>query len=409
MDYTAENIEKLDEVSAHLFHRVSHTTICKWLNENFEEKDQHDALQLLGYFNFFTSDRIYASLKKSLEKLLLDTPTGRICIIGVRNIKKESEGIWGGQSGHMISYYAQKVAPLVSKKRIKTIRETELEKIFQTHPQRQYTIALIDDIFGSGDTVIDFFKMVRKKISPNWKVVALSVTYMPEAQRRLRSKGIDVYGEPIISIFHAIRNAGLIDSKNEPKYKKLSVKYGRTLFRPKEGLIKTLGYKSSQAFVGFEYGVPNNTLPIIWASEKESGTGKNWYPIFARNIEDRLDIRRRDNIDKKKWFFMASKNGLHLKDRNNEDIGWGDALLIYMILSMINENKDEILITNALAISKHTYEECIANARRSQLLDKTNMLTEKAKMALSEINALNRKQGGIDCTTLNTTLYMPND
>lgn len=403
MEYTPEKITKIENVVAHLYHRVSFGNIVKWL-ENFAEEDRDIALHLLGYMNLFTSDRIYLSLRNSLDKILRETKKGKIKIISVRKINKNSEGTAGGQSGDLIAYYARKVAESVCKQRIKVIREEDLKGLKQT---KKYKIVLIDDIFGTGDTFINYYNHIKTLIAPNWEIAALAVAYMPQAEKKINRRRIKVYGEPIISIFQAIREAGMKDSTNESIYKKLSIKYGKKLYKAKDGNIKTLGYKNSQALIVFEYGVPNNTLPIIWSSKKENKKGIDWFPVFARNINDRLDKKRRYKNESKRWFFMAFKNGLHLTDVRNNPIGWGAALEIYLILSMLEKQKDEVLILNFLGISRGEYEEYLSIARENQLLDQTNGLTPRAHMALSEINAINGQQQDIDIVVLNQTMYLP--
>lgn len=406
----SKNIANIENVAAHLYNRVSYEDIVVWLN-NFEEEEQANALRLLGYMNFFTSDRIYASLKNSLEQIVTDIPHGKIKIVAVRAMKKDAEGIHGGHSGHMISYYARKVAEVVNKKRISVINEKCLEELRSSHRDAQYTIVFIDDIFGSGDTLLDFYNYISRprRLPKAWRVVALSVVYMPQAVGKLKRVRIKLYGEPVISIFKAIRDAGMADSYNEPIYKNLAIKYGRKLYQAKAGEIKTLGYKNAQALVAFEYGVPNNTIPIIWASANESGTGYDWHPVFPRNIKDRIGKYHRDMIDRRRWFFMAYKAGLHITDANNVNIGWGNALRIYMILSMIEKQKDEILIMNFLAIGKEEYEECIANARKNRLLDNTCHITEKAKMILAEIDEYTNKEKEIVVSEINDKIYLPDD
>lgn len=403
MEYTPEKITKIENVIAHLYNRISFDNVVTWLN-NFAEEDRDLALRLLGYMNFFTSDRIYQSIYNALDKLHKETQEGKIKIISIRKIKKGSEGITGGQSGHLIAYYARKASEAVCKTKIKVIREEDLKRL---HKTKKYKIVLIDDIFGTGETFLDFYDYIKESIAPNWEIAALAVAYMPLAEKKMRRRNIKVYGEPIISIFQAIREAGMKDSTNESIYKKLSIKYGKKLYKAKDGNIKTLGYKNSQALIVFEYGVPNNTLPIIWSSKKENKKGIDWFPVFARNINDRLDKKRRYKNESKRWFFMAFKNGLHLTDVRNNPIGWGAALEIYLILSMLEKQKDEVLILNFLGISRGEYEEYLSIARENQLLDQTNGLTPRAHMALSEINAINGQQQDIDIVVLNQTMYLP--
>lgn len=407
MEFTSENIEKIDEVASHLYFRAAHTTIGKWL-DNFEEQDRENALQLLGFFNFFTTDRIYASLKHSLEEIIQDTPwCGKIKIIGIRNKKKESEGIFGRQSGQMISYYAGKVAKMVDEDKIKVISEEELTRLYQKHPRKAYKIVLIDDIFGTGDTFIDYYNDIRRIISSHWTVAALSIAYTPEAATRLKNDlNIDVYGERIIPIFDAIRDADYIGRTKFLEYKQLARKYGAKLYKPGEGNITPLGYKDSQTLVGFEYGVPNNTLPIIWSSKKENADGIDWFPIFARNISDRLDRRRRCHEDIKRWYLAARKGGLRFKKSGGEVKTLNTEIVrMCLILIMIDKHKDKTIITNYLCINEGDYEDSIKQAKENAFLDDTCTLTEKAKTALNEINKRSNNEEEIDVLTI----YLPDD
>lgn len=411
MDYTtSENIVKLDEVSAHLFHRVSHAAITKWL-ENFDEEDRENALQLLGFMNFFTTDRIYTSLKHSLDKIVQASPKKcKIRILAVRKMSNDMEGITGGQSGQMISYYAKKVAESFEKDKIKIIEENDLQQLYKKHREcLKYKIVLIDDIFGSGDTLISYYQHIKEYISPYWTKVALSVAYISNVEDRIIKANIDIYGERIIPVFDAIEQADYKGREIARKYYELARKYGERLYVAEEGNITPMGYKDSKALVGFEYGIPNNTLPIIWASERESGTGQPWYPIFERNIQDRLDRKRRCKNDIVRWFCAARKRGLVLQNTGKNISSMNeDVLRLYLILSMVEKLKDAIIITNYLCINADVYENSIEMAQENGYLDSTQNLTEKARMALSAIEGMRKSTNGIDVLKICDNIYLPN-
>ena len=66
-----DNIVSIENVVAHLYNRVTYEDIVAWL-DNFSNEDRDTALQLLGYVNLFTSDRIYDTLKYYIGQIVND-------------------------------------------------------------------------------------------------------------------------------------------------------------------------------------------------------------------------------------------------------------------------------------------------------------------------------------------------
>lgn len=413
MERSLPDIDNIEHVVAHLCNRVTYNDIVAWLG-NFSNEDKETALQLLGYLNLFTSDRIYETLKFYIDKIVQDFQ-GDIYIIAVTKKEKVHPhahrteyvlgGVYGGQSGQLISYYARKVVEQFFD-RVKVIEERDIRKLNEEYENQECTIVLIDDIYGTGDTFVRYyFTKIKSRLRPKWKVAGLAIAYMQIAEDVMGKLGIKVYGEKIMPIFDAIAQAEWGKKSIAKQYFALSVRYGEQLYKPGEGNITPLGYKNSRALVGFEYGVPNNTLPIIWSSKNANPKGRPWQPLFARNIADRLDMHSKRKDDAKRCYLMAWKQGIKLKDLKFNDLPLHSAIRLFSVLSILEHHKDSVLITNALCISASDYQQIIDVAHQNDLIDSTNNLKEKALVILSQIKE--RSMGEIKINAVNDQTYLP--
>ena len=74
--------------------------------------------------------------------------------------------------------------------------------------------------------------------------------------------------------YEVFSNESLVftDAEKRDCAKQICESYGNDL----EGIDYALGYKGSEALIGFHHNIPNNTLSVIWSS------AKGWRPIFPR-------------------------------------------------------------------------------------------------------------------------------
>ena len=73
------------------------------------------------------------------------------------------------------------------------------------------------------------------------------------------------------------------NKEERERLKLMCLKYGEKLYPNAKYGEHPLGYDDSQALIIFDHNVPNNTLPIIWASPRNEKTkGVVWYPLWER-------------------------------------------------------------------------------------------------------------------------------
>ncbi|MCK5283763.1 MAG: hypothetical protein KAK00_10260 [Nanoarchaeota archaeon] len=142
-------------------------------------------------------------------------------------------------------------------------------------------IVFFDDIIGSGNQAVTFSKKHLHDIQIDKYYIALLA--FEKGYKRLDEekcfKQVIVH-EIISEELRAFSNNSLIfpDEDIRERIKKLCEKYGKILY-PKN----PLGYDNSQALIVFHHNTPNNTLPIIWASDRnEKKPGYVWYPVWER-------------------------------------------------------------------------------------------------------------------------------
>lgn len=142
------------------------------------------------------------------------------------------------------------------------------------------SIIFVDDFIGTGSTTIRFWKssIIQDIINKNKNIV---FHYLVPVGLK---KGIDnvknntdfkvvcpqIFGDE----YEVFSNESLVftDAEKRDCAKQICESYGNDL----EGIDYALGYKGSEALIGFHHNIPNNTLSVIWSS------AKGWRPIFPR-------------------------------------------------------------------------------------------------------------------------------
>lgn len=377
--YDEAFVTKIEQTIARFESRVSFQDVLHWLS-NFCEMDRDVALSLLNYVNFYTSDRILSSLSSSLKEIKQIYPKN-VRFLAVRKIKKnQMNAHMGGQSGDLISYYVKKVIEALNLKTYySVIEEMELPRYAN---KTTYHFILVDDFSGSGDTILDYYDYIKDKLPKICTISVLTIGYMNQAYLRLCEKFDYCFGEKIIPVFDDISGLAWLNKFKTDEYRLLAFKYGNQLYDSKTGNITAFGYKDSQALLAFEYGTPNNTLPIIWANPAE-GSLIEWTPIFPRNAATRIENYLRNKRGLYRWIAYASEANLFNQSKPTYKF---NNIRNFLVLLLISKHKSEFVICNTLSIGLEEFAEITEECRQYRLLDSVNNLTFQGEMFIRRYN-----------------------
>jgi hypothetical protein len=144
-------------------------------------------------------------------------------------------------------------------------------------------IVFIDDFLGTGKTACDFWDkkvLAIKELCPQTKFYFIALIALQRAIERVKSHtGLDVICPQILDNSYRVfdPNSRIFPESGERNIARTICSfYGNRIF-PGEN---TLGYKDSQALIGFHHNIPDNTLPVIWGEEQSSS--EKWCPLFKR-------------------------------------------------------------------------------------------------------------------------------
>ena len=164
-----------------------------------------------------------------------------------------------------------------------------------------------------------------------------------------------VVGEELSDEEMAFADNSQVFSKEEQSIiRPICEKYGKILYEK-----HPLGYDNTQALIVFPHNTPNNTLPIIWASERNEAkySKKIWYPLFERRKfsvkTSNTTIKRikgnffynRDSIVKKMLDFLKSDFFKIKKSRRLNIIGKSGTGKTYLVKNIIaNLESDDVVL-----------------------------------------------------------------
>ena len=176
-----------------------------------------------------------------------------------------------------------------------SLKETDLSDVT--------ALVFFDDIIGSGNQAITFAKQNLQNITIN-KYYFAFLAFEKGYNNVKKSKYFEniIVHEILSDEFKAFSPNSQVfpDKYTRERIKKLCIKYGEELYS------HPLGYDNSQALIVFPHNTPNNTLPIIWASDKnEKKSGIIWYPVWERK---KIKRKIKDNNLPKIWNVPHNRN-----------------------------------------------------------------------------------------------------
>lgn len=365
------NSEFLSTLRYRFDEQITESDILNWLY-NFEESDWESALTLLDQVSYYSENRCINVLEAGLIEILETNTKLPIAIIPIAGV---------GKSGGVMAYYIKKLlgqSTIIKNKGIQCQLHTDSDTLNGAH-----TIVLLDDFLGSGKSALNFYKNIKNRIPEGSSVNCLSVAYMEKAENCLKKEKIKLYGDCHIPAFR--RKKSVFGYLPKMKIiKDFAIKYGSLLYDKKpykkdmDLYTGPLGYANCQALICFDHTTPNNTLPILWASNKRKDNGNNWRPLFPRMIYDR--IKRDDDYKKRKyyWISIARKlsNGNISHIFNTYD---KDSILLLGLLHCIYHKRSDSYIRILLEITNSEFVTLKENAIKKGMLTETGSISDEGR------------------------------
>lgn len=239
--------------------------IIHWL-DNFKRIEYEPALLMLEAIRFFSNNDIDYLLDKmcgELRKLFKDD-FSKVIFSGL--------GIYSSNSGGQFLYKLRQKLRL---------NEAHFPIDYNNSVQYNNSIVFVDDLVGSGNQALLFYNSNLRELKVNKYYFSL-LAYEKGLKYLTDNKCYNkVYSTKILSesdmAFSDVSEV-FPDANIRQRISEISERYGKKLYP-----IGPLGYENSQALIVFAHNTPNNTLPIIWASENnEKEIGVPWNPIWER-------------------------------------------------------------------------------------------------------------------------------
>jgi hypothetical protein len=369
------NYENIINAICDKFHNsISPFKIISWL-ENFEKADWQKALIVLNSFEYFTTIEIIREFDIYLQRIIDENSNeGTFYAMPVGK---------AGKSGLAMIYYLKKTNAFVTNK-IKILEKDDFNQVNEGD-----NLILLDDFSGSGESILGFYEDVKESLQVKIKVFALTVIYLESAKILLVNKGIIIYGN---MRYPAFRSRGSVFGYY-PRMKAIRefcFKYGDLLYSENEYKNKKsrqhpLGYANSQALVGFEHAVPNNTISIIWADRNRRDNSKNWKPIFPRRTQ--TYIKEASEFKKTSAYWISLLYKLKLENAFNLDVEKYSKynLNVLSILLLKRKRKNPIYICQFLGLNIDEYENILQEGLEKNVFDSDGALTQNALNILEQV------------------------
>ena len=192
-------------------------------------------------------------------------------------------------------------------------------------------------------------------------------------------------------------------------------KYGNKLYpeqayQDRKTKMHPLGFMNSQALVGFEHSIPNNTLPILWADIQMEGTNRRWRPIFPRR--GYLLVEKSKQFKESQYYWSSllfrlnlNKDLFALNERYNKD-----TIRLLSIIFLKKRHKSPITICQKLGFGMEEYDTMIEKGKAKGLFDADDRLTPRAHTLFDEVQKKSRFQQETDNKSLSIIedmIYVP--
>jgi hypothetical protein len=228
-----------------------------WIEQFRLIDDKLMAKMVLDSLNLISGNEF----EQSLEKLIIDFRKVNIGVVALFPVKKKGEGAndSSGRIAHILKNIVRSNADGI-------FLEPDL-KLMKVKKAKH--IILVDDLIGSGNRLVQFWKSTERKTIKSWlsygkcSLWALSYARYDKGETFIKDSISYLKKENFLSKIYS-KESWSIEICN------MLERYGR-LTKANDA---SLGYSSVLCRDIFQHSCPNNAPSVLWSS------GKNWMPIF---------------------------------------------------------------------------------------------------------------------------------
>ncbi|XOI98293.1 hypothetical protein ACMX2M_20730 [Paenibacillus polymyxa] len=265
--------------------------VHKWIDQ-FENKHQEMFLTLFSQLKYFDTINIKKWFKEAYnEYLCIESSHDESIFMPITS----TGGIMNG-AVHILSEF-DSAGLNISRKKV-AAQPVEFNNSFKMDNAKN--IVLLDDIIGSGDTLLDFILSCldnehTKKIFHNKKVYIFCLVVTERAkvnvENVLEYMGYECCFISKFTIDKALKQGVIFADKSElAEVKKVVKKYEQKAASEDKFIM---GYKDSQALISFHFNTPNNTFSTFW----ESCEVKPWFSVFPRRKDEiEFELKKEEQV-----------------------------------------------------------------------------------------------------------------
>lgn len=256
--------------------------VGKFISQLGAERETGEILlKLLESYNYYSREKVNEILKSIYLKIEeLELPKQRTIYSRI-------------EKGHKINSSSNLLEEFKIINNISNNYSHDITKMGVNELTEIDCIVFLDDIIGSGNTVVKFLKANKEKIQDK-TIFLFCIEIMKCGKKNIEDYLKTINCEHIIfshvETEKAFSNNGIFKDASLTNRKKL---YDFEKNKIKVGKNYVLGYDESEALVTFYRNTPNNTIGSYWYKNE------NWTPLFPREL-DKPDFmnktHKKDNV-----------------------------------------------------------------------------------------------------------------
>jgi hypothetical protein len=382
---TEKIVRQIEHVLPKLKYSVYMQQVRSWL-ENFEENEVDHALDFLFYLDYIPFSELQLRLNQQLTSLneYFDNKKKYLLVPYAEYPK----------SNDIVMYLIAKCPAY--KKLEKENRISYAIDIKNSLIEEDTVLVYVDDFIGTAKSFHTWYRKnkIANIFGANPRIyeeqAILAAIIMEDGYRYMSYyyPEVRVFAEYRPKIFCKI-NSPFNLSGNRAEMRSLCLKYGSGIItrfhRPNKAIYDPFGFDKSESLVAFDYGTPNNSLPIIWCD-------KEWKPIFPRTAESRM--KKSSEIKSEAAFYLGLMHKLNIYFNEDVDLIIDDenirltarddhAILVYVIL--IEKNYSPLQICQVLGITLFELDKIVLKAHNKFLVSRKGKLTRRGINFLTQL------------------------